>query len=57
MYCRASSCVVKTVFGEGFTLDFYKTRAEITQLRAEESFLNGKKVDTKMKYSFRKKQF
>ena len=21
MYCRASSCVVKTVFDEGFTLD------------------------------------
>ena len=35
MYCRASSCVVKTVFGEGFTLaDFYETRA-------------GKKVATK----------
>ena len=26
MYFRPSSCVVKTTFTEGFTLDFYKTR-------------------------------
>ena len=26
MYCRASSCVVKTVFDEGFTLGIYKTK-------------------------------
>ena len=42
MCCKASSCVVKTIFKEGFTLDFYKTRAEVFF-----KLSYGKKVDPK----------